>query len=175
MIDGHSKPYCFDWNRNGGGVLIHIREDKPSNLLAVHKLLHGIEEIFVELNLRKKKWLIFGSHNPLSQSDDYFFHQVKSLDMYGRFYERFMLIGKFTQVNSESKFITPEFIFKGKGTRTKFNVADDIEFQLSPSGSYRFEHMLKQSVICPTATIHSLKRITRSMYSMIMRFTWSRK
>ena len=77
MIDGRSEPYCFDWNRNGGGVLIHIREDKPSNLLAVHKLLHGIEEIFVELNLRKKKWLIFGSHNPLSQSDDYFFHQVK--------------------------------------------------------------------------------------------------
>ena len=49
----------------------------------------------------------------------------------------------FTQVNSKSKFITPEFIFKGKRTRTKVNVADDIKFQWSPSGSYRFEHVLK--------------------------------
>ena len=55
----------------------------------------------------------------------------------------------FTQVNSESKFITPEFIFKGKGTRTKVNVADDIKFH----------------------SIHSPKKIMRSMYSMIMRFT----
>lgn len=49
MIDGHSEPYCFHWNRNGGGVLIHIREDKLSNLLADRKLLYDIEEIF-ELN-----------------------------------------------------------------------------------------------------------------------------
>ena len=48
----------------------------------------------------------------------------------------------FTQINSESKFITQEFI-KGKGTPTKFNVADYIKFQWSPSGSYRFGHMLK--------------------------------
>ena len=49
MIDGHSEPYCFHWNRNSGGVLIHIREDKLSNLLADRKLLYDIEEIF-ELN-----------------------------------------------------------------------------------------------------------------------------
>ena len=49
----------------------------------------------------------------------------------------------FTRFNSESKFITPEFIFKGKGTRTKVNVADDIKFQWLPSASYRFEHTLK--------------------------------
>ena len=65
MIDGYSEPYCFDWNRNGGGILIHIREDIPSNLIADHKLPHDIEGIFGELNLRKKKWLIFGSYNPL--------------------------------------------------------------------------------------------------------------
>ena len=88
MIDGYSEPYGFDWNRNGGGILIHIREDIPSNLTADHKLPHDIEGIFGELNLRKKKWLIAGSYNPLSQSDDYFFHQVKGLDMHSKFYER---------------------------------------------------------------------------------------
>ena len=73
-IDGYSEPYRFDRNRNGGGVLIYIREDIPSKLLADHKLPHDIEGIFVELNLRKKKWLLFGSYHPPSQSDAYFFH-----------------------------------------------------------------------------------------------------
>ena len=53
------------------------------------------------------------------------------------------MVTVFIQFNSESKFITPEFIFKGKGTHTKVNVADDIKFQWSPSGSYGFEQMLK--------------------------------
>ena len=89
VIDGYSEPY-------GGGVLIYIREDIPSKLLADHKLTHDIDGIFVELNLRKKKWLLFGSYHPPSQSDEYFFHQVKKgIDMYSKFYERFMLIGDF--------------------------------------------------------------------------------
>ena len=60
VIDGYSEPYRFDRNRNGGGVLIYIREDIPSKLLADHKLPHDTEGIFVELNLRKKKWLFLG-------------------------------------------------------------------------------------------------------------------
>ena len=77
VTDGYSEPYRFDRNRNGGGVLIYIREDIPSKLLADHKLPHDIEGIFVELNLRKKKWLLFGSYHPPSQSDEHLFHQVK--------------------------------------------------------------------------------------------------
>ena len=42
MIDGFSEPYCFGRNRNGSGVLIYIREDIPSKLLAYHKLPHDI-------------------------------------------------------------------------------------------------------------------------------------
>ena len=40
-------------------------------------------EIFVELNLRKNKWLLFGSYHLPSQSDEYFFSHVKNgLDIY---------------------------------------------------------------------------------------------
>ena len=74
----------------GGGVLIYIWEDTPSKLLEDHNLPHDIEGNFVELNLRKKKWLLFGLYHPPSQSDEYFFHQVKkALDMYSKFYERY--------------------------------------------------------------------------------------
>ena len=85
MINGYSEPYRFDRNRNEGGVLIYIREDIPSKLLAI--ISYHIEGIFVELNLRKKKCLLFGSYHPPSQSDEHFFHQVKKvLDIYSKLY-----------------------------------------------------------------------------------------
>ena len=49
----------------------------------------------------------------------------------------------FTQVSSDSKLYTPEFVFKVKGTRTKINVEEDIKSQWSPSGSYRLDQLLK--------------------------------
>ena len=111
MIDGYSEPYRFNRNKNGAGVLIYNREDIPSNLLAEPKLLHDIEGIFVELNLRKKKWLLFGSHHPLSQSDEYLFHQVKrGFGMYSKCYERYMLIGDFNAEESEP--CLPQFLFQ---------------------------------------------------------------
>ena len=38
MIDWYSEPYRFDRNRNGDRVLIYIRKDIASILLANHKL-----------------------------------------------------------------------------------------------------------------------------------------
>ena len=35
VIVGYSEPYRFYRNKNGGGVLIYIREDIPSKLLAI--------------------------------------------------------------------------------------------------------------------------------------------
>ena len=60
MVYGYSEPYRFDKNRNGGGVVIYIRENIPNKPPAHHKLPHDNEGIFVELNLRKKKWLLLG-------------------------------------------------------------------------------------------------------------------
>ena len=69
LIEGYNEPYRFDRNRNGVDVLIYVRKDIPSKPLTDHKLSHDIEGIFVELNLRKNKWLLFGSYHPPSQSD----------------------------------------------------------------------------------------------------------
>ena len=68
LIESYSEPYRFDRNRNGGGVLIYVPEDIQSKPLMGHKLPHDIEGIFVELNLRKNKWLLFGSTNQMSIS-----------------------------------------------------------------------------------------------------------
>ena len=103
LIDGFSQPFRRDRDRHGGGILIYVREDIPSKELLNHNFPDDIEGIFVELNLRKSKWLIFGSYHPPSQSDNYYFKHVgNALDFYCQNYERFLLIGDFNAEESES-------------------------------------------------------------------------
>ena len=60
-IDGYTPPYRLDQNCNGGGLMVFVREDIPSKLI---ENSNSIEGIFLEINLRKKKWLLCGSYNP---------------------------------------------------------------------------------------------------------------
>ena len=57
VIHAFSTPYPLDHNSNGGGIMLYVREDIPSNLLATDKKNH-IESFYVKLNLRNEKWLI---------------------------------------------------------------------------------------------------------------------
>ena len=63
VIDGFSTPYWLDRDSNGGGIMLYVREDISSNLLATDEKNH-IESFYVELNLRNEKWLINCSYNP---------------------------------------------------------------------------------------------------------------
>ena len=54
VIDGFSTTYRLDRDSNGGGIMLYVREDIPSNLLATDKENH-IESFYVELNLRNEK------------------------------------------------------------------------------------------------------------------------
>ena len=86
MVDGFSMPYRQDRNRNGGGIMIYIRDDIPSILLTKHVFPDDIEGLFVELNFRKSKWLLMGAYHPPSQSNSYFFeHLDKALDIYSNY------------------------------------------------------------------------------------------
>ena len=53
VIQGYSKPYWFDRNRNGGGVFIYVREDIKNRELKFHNTSEDIESIFIEINLIK--------------------------------------------------------------------------------------------------------------------------
>ena len=68
IVDGFSMPYQQDRNRNGGGIMIYIRDDIPSKLLLKHVFPDDIEGLFVELNFRKSKWLLIGAYHPPWQS-----------------------------------------------------------------------------------------------------------
>ena len=58
---GFSEPDRFDIDSNGGWILLYIWEDIPLKLISTKM---KIERLFVEINLRKKKWIICCSYNP---------------------------------------------------------------------------------------------------------------
>ena len=56
FMKGFAEPFRLDRNRNGGGVMIYIRDDIPSRHLLNHVFLSDIEGLYLELNFRKYKW-----------------------------------------------------------------------------------------------------------------------
>ena len=53
LIGGFSKPYRLDRDSLGGGILLYLREDIPSNLLEVET--KPTEGFYVEINLHNDK------------------------------------------------------------------------------------------------------------------------
>ena len=76
MIEVFSMPCRLDKNWFGGGVMVYIQEDIPSKQLAKYKFPDDTEVIFIEINLRKTNWLIFGTYCRPSQSVEYFFKHI---------------------------------------------------------------------------------------------------
>ena len=114
VIEGYSAPYRLDRNRDGGGILIYVREDIPSKLLKTHNFTKNVEGLFVEINLRKAKLLLFGGYRSehsvhgLSKSD--FLEQLRfGLDKYSS-YEKILVAGDFNIDIKED--ILDEFLFE---------------------------------------------------------------
>ena len=59
--------------------MIFIRDDIPSRVLTKHVFPDDIEGLFIELNFRKAKSLLFGTYHPPTQSDSYYFNNLNAL------------------------------------------------------------------------------------------------
>ena len=71
--------------------MIYIHEDIPSKRLDKHVFPDDMEGLFVELNFKKCKWLLFGTYHPPFQADVYYFDNLdKVFDTYSS-YEKLYL------------------------------------------------------------------------------------
>ena len=94
MIKRYSAPYRFDRDVQGGGTMIFVREDIPSKLLAVEYF--PTEGFYVEINLRKKKWLLCCSYNPKKGNIRAHLECMnKSLALHLLKYEHLLVLGGF--------------------------------------------------------------------------------
>ena len=92
LIDGFSTPYRLDQNSNGGGLMLLVREDIPSNLVEAKP----IEGFYIELNLRNDKWLLNCSYNPHKNNIGNHLKALSNfLDSHSSAYEKVLILGDF--------------------------------------------------------------------------------
>ena len=72
MLDGFHSPFRYDRNRYGGGILVYVKHGVPAKELKEYQLPGDIECGFVEINIKKKKWLLANIYRPPSQGERYF-------------------------------------------------------------------------------------------------------
>ena len=58
-MTGYSIPFRLDRTSHGGRILLFVREDIPCKIIKT-----DCEGVFVEINLRKKTWLLCCCYNP---------------------------------------------------------------------------------------------------------------
>ena len=105
-INGFKKPYRKDRNEHGGGVMIYVRNDIPSQEKD-YKLPSNVEGVLVEINLRKMKFLLIGVYHSTNAehgtSDDVFLHELGTcLDVHSS-YDNFLIAGDFNMQEHNTK------------------------------------------------------------------------
>ena len=94
LVSGFSKSYRLDRESLGGGILLYVREDIPSNLLEVET--KPVEGFYVEINIHNDKWLINCSYNPHKNTIGNHLRALsEKLDIYSSSYSNFIILGDF--------------------------------------------------------------------------------
>ena len=76
-----------------------------TRLLSRHTFPHDLEILFIELNLRKKKWLICCCYNPHKNLINYHLQELaKGIQIYSNNYDDILLMGDFNAEFSETSF-----------------------------------------------------------------------
>ena len=87
------------------GILLFVRENLITRLLSRHSFPHDIEILFIELNLRKKQWLICSCYNPHKNLINYHLQELaKGIQIYSNNYHELLLMGDFNAEVSETSF-----------------------------------------------------------------------
>ena len=102
LFEGYTMPYRLDRSEHGGRIMIFVREDIPSLSIDPSPLTNGTESLFMEINLRNRKWFFSGIHIPHKHLVP--IHLEKNghtLDLYLKKYDNFLLMGDFDAEVSE--------------------------------------------------------------------------
>ena len=80
----------LDRNFFDGGIMVFIREDIPSRVLSLNK---SIDSLFIELNFRKKRWLLCCAYNPNRNNISNHLDLLRrSLNLYSAGYEHIIIV-----------------------------------------------------------------------------------
>ena len=101
-IEGYTQPFRRDRNKNG--ILVDVREGIPCRELKVKSGAENLEVFFIEINLRKNKWLLFAGYNNCKINIGTFLQSIgPTLDHYLCNLENFILLGDFNSEVQENE------------------------------------------------------------------------
>ena len=120
-VEGYSTPYRLDGTCKGGGLLLYVRDDIPSKQIKLKFIENeAFEGFFIEINLRKKKWLLCCSYNPDKNKILSHLHDIsKALDDLSKKYDNFILLGDFSNEEEEKCVKFPKHLPFEKYCQTK--------------------------------------------------------
>ena len=94
LIGGFSKSYSLDRGFLGGGILLYVKKDIPSNLHEAET--KPIEGFYVEMNLHNDKWSINCSYNPHKNMIQIYLRALsEKLEIFSSSYKNFITPGDF--------------------------------------------------------------------------------
>ena len=96
--------------------MVFVREDIPAQRLKKHNFKKSVEGLFIELNLRKTKLLLFATYHSTHpvygmHDRDYLDEIGLALDVYSN-YDKFLLAGDFNMEDKET--VLSDFLFEYK-------------------------------------------------------------
>ena len=95
VMNGFQQPFRLDRNEKGGGLIVYIKEDIPCRQISLHYDLK-IELIIIEINLKKRKWVLLCIYNPHKEMIRNFLSSLCSiLDELTVKYENIIILGDF--------------------------------------------------------------------------------
>ena len=91
---GYKSPIRLDRDKSGGGLIIYIREDIPAKTLESLPSDRDNEGIFIEINLRNNKWLLFCGYNPKKERiSEYISNLSNRLNKHRGNYDNIIILG----------------------------------------------------------------------------------
>ena len=94
-MNGFQLPFRADRNDKGGGLLLYVKEDIPRRYITVN-FTPKIEAIVLEINLKKRKWLLLGIYNPHKDMTNTFLSSIgEKLNELSLKYENIVILGDF--------------------------------------------------------------------------------
>ena len=104
LIEGFGKPIRLDRNRDGGGITLFILSDVIAKAISTDK--NPFESFYVELNFRKKQWLLNCSYNPNNNNIESHRNCLsRSTHSFSSKYENIILLGDFNSCMDDSPMI----------------------------------------------------------------------
>ena len=102
-LNDFPNPYRLDRNCHGGGILVYVRNDIPSNLIKLDQKFENFQGFFIELELSEKnKWLLSYSYNPRKGNTKQYLSNIsKGLDELNSKYDNILITGDLNSEMSE--------------------------------------------------------------------------